>query len=177
MGKRLVPSKYRIVDNIVYLEVYNKEGEVVCETMVSLEDLDKVKGYRLYLCTFGARVMTNTREKFHRIILSAGEKTVVDHINRNPLDNRKENLRFVNRQQSNMNRSKAAGKTSVYKGVHWDKWTSRWKVEIGFKKKRIFIGRFDNEEEAALAYNKLADKYFGEYAVLNKIKCILPLDK
>ena len=95
-----------------------------------------------------------------------------DHINRNKLDNRKENLRVCNINESNRNRGPIYFKrrqdiVSKYKGVWWDK--TRWRSAITVNNKKIYLGRFDDEDEAASAYNNAASFYFGEYANLNVI--------
>ena len=109
----------------------------------------------------------------HRMILrkhgiKIGGK-LVDHINHNGLDNRKENIRMATRSEN-----KAYGKiyrnnTSGYKGVSWDKEQNKWAVSISINGKDKKIGRFLNKEEAALVYNDVAKQYFGEFAYLNQI--------
>jgi hypothetical protein len=95
----------------------------------------------------------------------------VDHINRNRLDNRKSNLRFVTRKQNNANRSKNKNKpsTSKYLGVSYDPSRKKWKAQISHYNKNRFIGRYSTEEEAAIAYNNAAKYYHGQYANLNII--------
>lgn len=97
---------------------------------------------------------------------------LVDHINGNKLDNRKENLRVVTMSQSNMNRGiinfkRRQSVLSKYKGVWWDR--NKWRAAITFAGKRVYLGRFTDEKEAALAYNQAALLYHGEFACLNKI--------
>lgn len=96
-----------------------------------------------------------------------------DHINRDPLDNRKSNLRLVTSAQNNQNRSKSKNKGSVYKGVSWRIRYKKWKSAIRVNYKLIHLGMYINEWDAALAYNNAAKKYFGEFAVLNvrELKC------
>lgn len=109
----------------------------------------------------------------HRLILNLSnkKKSIVDHINGNPLDNRKSNLRECHRSGENLaNRRKQKGLySSKYKGVSWGKSRQKWISSIGFKNKSISLGRFDKEIDAAKAYNAAARKYFGQFALLNKI--------
>lgn len=89
----------------------------------------------------------------------------VDHINRNSLDNRISNLRSCTHAE-NMRNTKVRGGHSRHKGVSLLK--GRWVSYISFNKKRIHLGSFNTEEEAAKAYNDAAVKYFGEFSNLNK---------
>jgi hypothetical protein len=98
-------------------------------------------------------------------------KNEVDHINHNPLDNRKENLRICTRRENSRNRTK--GKfikrpSSRYKGVSFDKKLNKWIAAIGLDT-MIYIGCFTTEEDAAFAYNIKAKEIFGEFACLNEV--------
>lgn len=103
----------------------------------------------------------------HRVIMNCPEDMVVDHINHNGLDNRKENLRVCFRIQNRWNTTFSAG-VSKYKGVRFLQ--NRWHAQIGANRKKIHIGYYDTEELAALAYNEAAIKYHKEFAALNIIK-------
>ena len=104
----------------------------------------------------------------HRLILDTPKGAETDHINHNTLDNRRTNLRVVNRNQNNWNQQKIKDRgTSIYKGVCWNKKRKTWQAQIAFKKKNSVIGQFKTEHHAAVAYDLWADYLFGEYAKLN----------
>lgn len=112
--------------------------------------------------------------RMHRQLLNAPEGVLVDHINRNGLDNRLENLRLCDKSENAMNSEKILetikGKSSsIYKGVYWAKDRNKWRATIRVSGKNIHIGSFDNEIEAAKAYNDYAIKHFEEFAFLNEI--------
>jgi len=94
-------------------------------------------------------------------------KTGVDHISRNGLDNRKNNLRFATLHQNARNKGIPKNNTTGFKGVCFDKVKNSYRVSIRVNKKMIRGGNYRNLTLAALAYNKLAIKYFGEFAYLN----------
>ena len=111
----------------------------------------------------------------HRLILGLkyGDKLLADHINHNSLDNRRCNLRIVNNSQNQAN-SYAASKNLIgYKGVRYHPLypghCKAWRAEIRVNRKGIYIGSYETAGEAALAYNKAAIEYFGEYACLNAL--------
>jgi hypothetical protein len=103
------------------------------------------------------------RVSMSRMILNIDNKKVlVDHINHNTLDNRKENLRLCNSSQNQQNKKKEKG-TSKYKGVYWHKQTNKWKAQITLNGKRTSLGYFEKEEDAGKAYVNAAQRNFGEF--------------
>ena len=106
--------------------------------------------------------------RMHRVILKPTKGKFIDHINHNGLDNRRANLRICTAQQNTWNKRKQRGNySSKYKGVTWLRSENKWQVRIVCNGKRIFIGYFDDEKAAAMAYDDKAKELFGEYAALN----------
>jgi len=104
----------------------------------------------------------------HKFVMNYHEgEMVVDHINRNPLDNRKCNLRIVTRSQNMMNTSSQIGSSSKYIGVCFDKIRNKWRATINLNGKQIQLGEFNNEIDAAKARDVGTKKYFGEFGNLN----------
>lgn len=95
------------------------------------------------------------------------EGYVLDHINGDRLDNRLCNLRIATPVQNVANTGKKTKGTSKYKGVSWDSSRSKWISSIQYDSKTHHIGRFDDEEECARAYDKKAKELYGEFAKLN----------
>lgn len=94
----------------------------------------------------------------HRFILGdIPDGKEVDHINGNGLDNRKNNLRIVTHQQNAFNRGKNT------KGVCWHKQIRKWQAQIKINQKQIYLGIFENLQDAIKARETAVCKYFGEF--------------
>ena len=91
----------------------------------------------------------------------------IDHIDRNKLNNQASNLRPATRSQNMANRSKRSGYSSSYKGVSYDRFTSKWRAQLKVNNKHVLAKRFATEIEAAKAYDKAAFEAWGEFATLN----------
>ena len=103
----------------------------------------------------------------HRAILGTPNGMDTDHINMNKLDNRRENLRTCTRSQNKMNQEKIGNGTSKYKGVYWRSKEKKWSAGIMINQKKIHLGVFNTEEEAARAYDLGAKRLYGEFSRTN----------
>ena len=107
------------------------------------------------------------RLRVHRYILENCPKDCdVDHINGDPTDNRKCNLRISTHQNNSRNTKLRSDSTTGYKGVSFAKRERKYRAYITFKK-QICLGYFDNPISAAYAYDRAAKYYFGEFAKTN----------
>lgn len=150
------------------LILYKKE-----KSLVDDDDFEILNKNSWYLDSTG--YASNSKlGRLHRFLMKAKKGQIVDHINRNKLDNRKENLRFVTQSQNMVNRDFTIKNTSGYKGVTYLKTKShknrhkKWTASIKYNYKK-YTKYFFTKEEAAKGYNELAIKYFGTFAKLNKI--------
>ncbi len=119
-------------------------------------------GYSSYACT----KIAHKTVYMHRLIMNPPPGQVVDHHNHNRWDNRRSNLRICSQAQNLQNRRKSRG-TSIFKGVFWHTRRRKWLAVIGYQGKTLQIGFFDDEVEAARAYDRKARELFGAYACLN----------
>lgn len=139
------------------------------------EDFEELARYKWHYSDYGrtgyARRMNYKKRPYllrmHCVLLCVAPPLMVDHINGDGLDNRKENLRVVSKSQNMMNRSIQKNSSSGYKGV--SKCLGKWRAYIVVDRKQIHLGVFDEKINAAIAYNEAVVKYHGEYAVLNPI--------
>lgn len=120
------------------------------------------------------RGIGQTTVLIHRIITGARKGMVVDHIDGNPLNNKRDNLRVVtDRDNIRSFQNKRNGKTSKYRGVHWSKYRSRWVasicIRVGKKMTHPYREEFDCENNAAIAFNKKATELGFSKEALNKV--------
>jgi hypothetical protein len=105
----------------------------------------------------------------HRYIMKAKENELIDHINNNRSDNRKNNLRKASINLNQHNRTKATNTTSIFMGVRFHKRDSKWEANITYNYKNYYLGYYLTQKEAAEAYNKKAIELYGSDANLNII--------
>jgi hypothetical protein len=140
--------------------------------IVDAADYERLAGHKWCLLNIKGQYYAHRRKhdkmvKMHHEILDVPAGMVCDHINHNSLDNRRCNLRVCTPSQNGYNRLPNKKGTSRFKGVYWHKVARKWVAEIGYKNRMIHIGCFNYEEDAAIAYDDMAIKLFGEFACLN----------
>ncbi len=127
-------------------------------------------GYSTFYAQSGSGKRGSPVIHMHRLILGmeSDDPRDVDHINCDGLDNRRRNLRPVTRAE-NARRAlrNKPNKTSRFRGVHWAASHGTWRASIHFDGELKRLGRFADEVEAAIAYDRAAQQFHGEFAVLN----------
>ena len=144
-------------------------------------DYDWLNQYRWYVnknCSGGFYAYRkiyckNTKKQhsmaMHREILGLkkGDPQQTDHINHNTLDNRRDNIRICTPQQNHFNRKSDSNSSSKFKGVSWYRQKEKWSVQIFVNGRLWHLGYWNIEEVAALRYDMVAIREFGEFAYLN----------
>lgn len=166
-------KKYNIYDlSNDYGIGYTSKGEPF---YFDLEDYEKIKNYCWRYDRQGY-VVTHIKKdghphtiQMHNLIMNQID---VDHVGGIKSDNRKINLRIPNGEYSfdtynHMNRAIGSNNTSGHVGVHWRKERNKWAARITINNKTIYLGSFDNYEDAVRAREEAEDKYFGEYSYDN----------
>jgi hypothetical protein len=164
----LLYKKIRFGYELRYIEL--TQGKYA---IVSLEDYERINRYKWHILRGTNTFYAMRREKrktiyMHNEILPPTADRIVDHIDHNGLNNSRGNLQLATRSQNACNRRKKNIKcSSKYKGVCFDKSEGNWISTITVGDKRISLGNFDNERDAAKAYDKAAKLHHGKFAALN----------
>lgn len=149
--------------------------------LVDDEDYEKLNKYKWHAPrqrsgTYAVRDITvdgkRKRLHMHRQVIGYIKGMVVDHINHDCLDNRKENLRLCTHTQNCMNRLSNKNSSSQYKGVYFHKSSGHWQASIRVSTKLIHLGTYRKEIDAAKVYNENAVRYFKEFANVNILEGI-----
>ena len=108
----------------------------------------------------------------HRVVMARminrplHSKELVDHINGNPLDNRRGNLRIASAGESQMNRAPRADNTTGVSGVHWSAESQKWRVRLKLQGHNLHLGLFADFDEAVAARRAAEIEYYGEFSPL-----------
>ena len=146
-----------------FMIMYTEKNEPF---LIDIEDYGKVKHSCWLKNSKGYIVcrVNNKEIKLHRLITNCPEGMLVDHINGNVFDNRKSNLRICNAMQNGMNRKLSIKNTSGYTGVSWNKKSQKWESTIKANRKRLYLGNYENIEDAVKARKEAEKLYFKEFA-------------
>ena len=138
--------------------------------IIDVADYDKfVKGYSFILHNKGYVQYSSKKDglchkRLHRMIMGEPDGKMIDHINVNPLDNRRENLRVCTNQQNLFNKNKYSNNTSGFKGVSFHKNAQKFVASISIDGKLKHLGYFATAAAAHEEYKIAAVKYHGEFA-------------
>lgn len=150
---------------------YTDKGE---EFWFDKEDYDLIKNYYWRYNNNGyVYTLEKGAKKYillHRLVMDSFniDNLDVDHKrhpprNEHKVDNRKENLQFVNDSLNSMNRALRSDNTSGTTGVYWSNRDEKWIADIGIQQKRIRLGAFINFEDAVKARKDAEIKYFKDH--------------
>ena len=150
-------NRYEIIGDYVKVYMYNNEGNEDGFTLIDLDDLEKVRGHKIGRYGEYARISLDGDRMFlHKYLV---DYDMIDHINRDKLDNRKCNLRPTNKSGNAINIDRG-----MYTGVHQVP-SGRYQAMICVNYKSIYLGTFDTKEEALYTRYLAEVKYFGDNRV------------
>jgi len=159
------PNKYKVCGESTAIHLFDREGRLKAWTWIDTEDLDRVIKWRWSKYNrYAATEIKGYKVMLHHFILrraSFEDGLEIDHINRNPLDNRKSNLRLVTRSINAKNAIMQKNNTTGYKGIYYRKDRDCWRARIqDLEGKRLHLGNFKTKEDA-IAARKAAEQELG----------------
>lgn len=168
-----ISNPHRIHDGIVFIRL--TMGEIgVCD----LDDLPLIRGIRWMACGqrrpglsymkgWGVENDKSILLLCHRMLTNCPPDMVVDHVNRDSLDNRRINMRKCLQSENVINSKVNANNTSGFRGVDWLSRHGYWRSRIRSNGVKMSLGAFATPEDAARAYDRKAIELHGEFAMLN----------
>ena len=157
------PNEIVIYDDFAEIILYNNECQEIARALIDLEDISKVEEYKWYLKKDGYVYSNDGPTRLHRLVMDCPEDMIIDHVNRDRLDNRKSNLRICTTQQNSWNHSVCSRNTSGTTGVSWNEYCNKWYAQIMINGKTINLGYYDKYEDAIQARKDAEDTYFGDF--------------
>ncbi len=154
-------NKYEIRGDVTIIYLKKKTGKSF-ECLIDTNDLEKMIKFPhtwhvlgcddIHIYARGLLGVKNNKKisvLMHRFLVDCPEEYIIDHINGDTLDNRRENLRIVSNAENCQNRrSGNRDSKSGIRGVHWDKQSNKWKSLIYVGKNKYYLGLYDDKEKA-----------------------------
>lgn len=149
-------NDYIIIDDIAIFNLYNQKNIKIGEFLIDSDDIDKVKYHKWRIShnhvITGTKGRNNIRDLSWIILdIEDIQDNVVDHINNNPFDNRKINLRLCKQSENTKNLSLKSNNSSGFAGVSYIKKRNKWNSEIKINYKKIHLGEYKEKKEAVYA--------------------------
>ena len=151
------PNEIVCKGKICEIILYNNNCKEIARTIINKDDFKKVKDLKWCLDDKGYVLNGRFKIRLHHLILPRKKGLFTDHQDGNPLNNRKNNLRYATNQQNQMNKKNV-------KGYYWHKKEKKWVTKIVVNNKYIHLGCFVKESEARQARKNAELEYFGEFA-------------
>lgn len=143
-------NNYKIIGDtaIIYVKHYIS-GEFL-ECVIDISNFEIVSNYPFTWSANKWKYVVAVKKKsiifLHKLIIPI--EGMVDHVDRNPLNNQRSNLRAVTAKENAQNRSMRSDNTSGFRGVVWNKQFSKWMAYCGVDRKKICLGFYDDILEA-----------------------------
>ena len=139
------------------------KGKPPLNVLVDDNDYDKVVAAVWWKQASGY-IINKDGMYLHRMIMGNPDEMVVDHINGDKLDNRKENLRICTRRENVINSRVSKNNTTGYHGVSYMRHIGKYRAYIFTNGKQIYLGSYTNIDDAITARKQAEEQYFGEFA-------------
>ena len=162
-------NDYVVSDGVAYFNIYNQKNEKIATFIIDVCDIQKVKYHKWRLShghvVTGLPSKGQQRDLSHVVLdIQKDDSVVVDHINGDPLDNTRGNLRICSQGENVLNKRFMSNNTTGFIGVSYKKDRDRYDPEIRFGYTRCHLGMTKTIEEAVYKRYIAEQLLFGEYA-------------
>lgn len=156
--EKVIGNKYTVDENNVVHVTLRTGDEMLCD----LDDWERLKSFTWTKDKWGyaSASIHRKRKKFHVEVKGKKNGYVIDHEDRNKLNNQKSNLRFLTKTGNAINSKLSKNNTSGIKGVQKAR-SGRWVARLSLGGKNMYLGTYDTIEEAAQARKEAEEKYFN----------------
>lgn len=156
-------NKIILKEDCAEIVILNIKHIEIARATIDLDDVKRVKKYKIHLgLNYAIMKIKNKNIPLHRFIIRAKKGEIVDHINRNIMDDRKCNLRIVSKSLNCFNSKIRINNTTGKPGVLYNKRRNTFTVRLTKDYKNIYGGDFKNFDDAVKVRDELEIKYFGE---------------
>lgn len=157
-----------IIDDYALMPTYDKDGNFKENIIIDIDDIERVKQYKWHIKVGNNKhvegKVNGKVKQLHRFIMQEeNQKILIDHINRNPLDNRKSNLRRCTKRENCRNQKKHKDNQVGHKNITLKK-DGKYHVHIYKDYKQYYIGGYANLEDAIKARDIALEQLHGEFA-------------
>ena len=164
-------NQYEITEQGIWIFCHNRQKKLVGKFIIDKEDFEEVIKYKWRLwqnnfCTGNTDIIL-----IHQFLMQPNENQVVDHINGDRSDNRRNNLRITTQDKNCINKDLQSNNTSGVAGVSWDKERNKWAPEIAIKGRKCHLGRYQKFEDAVYA------RYIAELVIFDDFRSFRNDDK
>jgi len=155
------PNEISVNGEECFIHLYDTKGNLIAKSLIDIDDIEKIRNIKWYTKRGYVRGTYQSKKIFlHRFLLNVPDDKFVDHINGDPLDNRKVNLRICSHKENIRNMRKQDKKI---KGVFITP-SGKWAARICVDYKDVWLGSFDTREEAEKNRLDAELKYFKEFS-------------
>lgn len=160
----MIVNNYKPHDNLSITHLYILGNKYPTACLIDSNMTLELRRHRWTATKEGyIRCTIHPNETMHRIVVGAKEGDITDHINGNPSDNRRKNLRIVTHNENMWNRKASSASIIPVKGVYIDK--SKWRAEITYNNKKVRLGSFDDIYDAVCARIRKEIELYGDKSV------------
>ena len=167
MAPKRKPNEYYVENDVAHVKLKHTDNEMLCDAT----DWDRLREITWFYDGGYAKARHRGKTlKIHRYIMNPPADMEVDHINHNPLDNRRENLRIVSHVVNMANRGRQSNNKTGTNGVYFNKRLKRYYAQINVNGQRKHLGCFKTLEEAVKVRLEAEEKYLKPFIEQGTVK-------